>query len=560
MSLAKQAPFTHKAIEYADGCDSGAIVACDMTKKAARRFLEDLDRADFQYHLNVAEAEKVCQFIEQLPHIKGEWAKRGETITLEPWQCFGLVNIFGWRDDENLRRFKSAYEEVARKNAKSTKAAGVGLHMLLNDGEEGAEVYSAATTRDQAKITFDTARQMAMRSEFLPCEVRAHQLFDIDTASLFKALHAQGETLDGYNISCAINDEVHAWTKRSVYDVLETATGSRAQPLMYNITTAGDNTNGVCWDLRTYLIQILNGAVEDDRFFGVIYTLDKDDDWMNRNVWPKANPNLDVSVYPMDLESQAKKASEIVSAQNAFLTKRMNVWTNSAIAWMNMRQWQDCIDPTLKLEDFEGEDCWAGLDLASKIDINSNAQVFSRQISGQQHLYVFMRHWLPQTAIDEEPTGMYDGWQRSGHIRATSGNIIDVDQIEHDLMSEVVAPYRLCELAVDPMHNSTQISVHMAQQGVQTVDVRPTVVNFSEAMKWLEAFVKDGRLHTNCPVLTWMISNVEVKVDYKDNIYPRKAGNQPNRKIDGVIALLMAINRCMAGESTYFPGEGVVVI
>jgi phage terminase large subunit-like protein len=260
----------------------------------------------------------------------------------------------------------------------------------------------------------------------------------------------------------------------------------------------------------------------------------------------------------MDVENLARKAAEVVSQQNAFLTKRMNVWVSAAEAWMNMRQWQACVDHEMQLEDFAGEDCWGGLDLASKIDITSNAQVFSRMIDGQQHLYAFMRHWLPQVTVDEEPTGLYDGWARSGHIRTTPGNIIDVDQIENDLMEEVIAAFNLRELAVDPMHNSTQVSVHMAQQGVQTVDVRPTVLNFSEAMKWLEAFVRDGRLHVNCPVLTWMIANVEVKMDYKDNIYPCKSA--PSRKIDGVIALLMAINRCMAGEATYFPGEGVVII
>ncbi len=558
MTWRDESPHVAAAIDYAQDVVDGRVLACVYTIAAGRRFLDDLDREHFPYWFDPIAAQQACEFVEALPHVKGEWAKRGELLRLEPWQSFGLAQIFGWKDEDNLRRFRTAYEEVARKNAKSTKAAAVGLNMLVADGEAGAEVYSAATTRNQAKIVFDVSRQMAMRSHDLPLEVRAHNIFHLETASHFQALHAQGETLDGYNIHCGINDELHAWKNRNVYEVIETATGSRTQPLIYNITTAGSDTSGICWDLRSYLIRILEGQIEDDRFFGIIYTLDKDDDWTNREVWVKANPNLDISVYRMDLESQAKKASEVVTAQNAFLTKRMNVWTSSAVAWMNMRRWNACFDPSLKLDDFDGEECWGGLDLASKVDINSNAQLFSRTINGEQHLFAFMRHWLPETAVDEEPTGLYDGWVRSGHIRTTPGNIIDTDQIEHDLMSEVVAPFRLRELAIDPMHNSTQVAVHMAQQGVQTVDVRPTVLNFSEAMKWLEAFVKDQRFHFNCPVLTWMIANVEVKVDYKDNIYPRKSA--PNRKIDGVIALLMSINRCMAGEATYFPGEGVVIL
>lgn len=553
-------PHVDFAVQYAQDCISGAETAGQLTIRACERFLRDLTRADWEWHFEAWRAERVCEFVESLPHIKGEWAKRREKLKLEPWQCFILCNIFGFVDAEGFRRFRTAYIEVARKNAKSTLAAAVALFMLKEDFEVGAEVYSAATTRDQAKIVFNVARAMAKRTPEVQLRVLAHKIHDTESDSVCQALHAQGETLDGYNIHCAINDELHAWTKRSVYDVIETATGSRRQPLMFNITTAGDNTNGICWDQRNYVTRILDGKAEDESYFGLIYTLDKDDDWTDRDVWKKANPNLGVSVYPMDLESQARKAAEVVSAQNAFLTKRMNVWMNSAIAWMNMRQWNACIDPTLNLEHFTGEPCWTGLDLASKIDINSAAQVFSRQVDGKQHLYAFMRHWLPEAAVIDEPTGQYDGWARSGHIRTTPGNIIDTDQIEHDLMEEVIGPFDLQELAVDPMHNSTQVSVHMAQEGIQTVDVRPTVLNFSEAMKWLEAFVKDGRFHTNCPVLTWMIGNVEVKVDYKDNIYPRKAGDQPNRKIDGVIALLMAINRCMAGEQKYFPGEGVVVL
>jgi len=516
-------------------------------------------------------AQRPCRFIEELPHIKGEWAKRRELLVLEPWQCFIVCNTFGWRYSERVidesgsilvregtRRFRTVYVEVARKNAKSTLASAIGLYMLVEDGEEGAEVYSAATTRNQAKIVFNVARQMAARTPSMPVEVRAHNINAMDTASLFEALHAQGETLDGYNIHCAINDELHAWKNRAVYDVIETATGARLQPLIFNITTAGSDTSGVCYEMRTYLTRILEGKKQDDSFFGIIYTLDKDDDWTDRAVWPKANPNWNVSVYPMDVENLCRKAQDVVSQQNAFLTKRMNVWTNAAVAWMNMVQWQACHDTDMALDDFAGEDCVVGVDLASKIDVNSMAQLFSRDVGGEQHLYVFMRHWLPEAAIEEDPNGMYDGWVRSEHMRTTPGNVIDVDRIESDTMEEVAGPFNLRELAVDPMHNSTQFGVHMAQQGIVTIDVRPTVLNFSEAMKWLEAFVKDGRLHHNCPVLTWMIGNVEVKADYKDNIYPRKGAAQ--RKIDGVIALLMAINRTMAGESSYFPGEGVVIV
>ena len=343
--------------------------------------------------------------------------------------------------------------------------------------------------------------------------------------------------------------------------MIETATGARQQPMIFNITTAGHNTAGICYQLRIYLVRILEGHHEDNSFFGVIYTLDKDDDWTDRAVWPKANPNWDVSVYPMDMESMCRKAQEMTSQQNGFLMKRLNIWVGAAEAWMNMRRWHDLLDTGMRLEDFEGEDCYSGIDLASKIDINSQAQLFQREIDGVTHYFAFMRHWLPEAAIEDDPNGLYDGWQRSGHIRTTPGNMIDTDQIEADTLDEVATRFYLKQLGVDPGHNSTQYGVHMAQEGIEVVDVRPNVITFSEAMKWLEAWVKEGVFHYNCPVLTWMVGNVEIKRDQKDNIYPRKSA--PNRKIDGVVALLIAIHLLKLAEdedSSIYDDRGVVTV
>ncbi len=561
MSLEDNAPHVAKAIAYAEGVVVGDVVTAKVTKQSCQRFLDDLER-DWQYVLDCGAAEHFCEFMESLPHIKGEWAKRRELLVLEPWQCFIFVNVFGWLDAETaLRRFRTVYIEVARKNTKSTMASGVGLYMLSEDGEAGAEVYSAATTRNQAKIVFNVARQMAQRTHELPLEVRAHNINYLEEASHFEALHSQGETLDGYNIHCALNDELHAWKDGGYYDVIETATGARQQPLIFNITTAGHNTNGVCYKLRTYVTRILTKLVEDETFFGLIYTIDKDDDWTDRRVWLKANPNYGVSVYPLDMEALARKAADMASQQNGFLMKRLNVWVGAAEAWMNMRKWHSCLDSSMNIEDFKGEDCYAGIDLASKIDVNSMAQFHWREEAGVMHYYAFMRHWLPEQAVEDDPNGQYDGWVRSEHMRTTPGNIIDVDRIEQDTLEEIVGPHHIAQLGVDPGHNSTQYGVHMAEEGIEVVDVRPTVLNFSEAMKWLEAWVKEGVFHHNDPVLTWMIGNVEIKRDQKDNIYPRKGA--VNRKIDGVIALLIAIHLyklAQDSDSSIYDERGVYVV
>ena len=569
-SWKRKHPYLAAAYDYCIGVERGKIPACKLVKQACVRQLDDLDRENWHFVMEPAAAESICETIESLRHVKGAWASRREKIRLEPWQCFSLTTPFGWKlredihdDDGTLvaaagtRRFRTVYEEVPRKNAKSTKAAGVGLHMLTRDNEHGAEVYSAATTRDQARIVFAVAQQMARKSD-LGTEVRAHSINRLETASFFRALHAQGNTLDGLNVHCAINDEVHAWEKRSVYEVIETALGAREQPMIYNITTAGTNLEGICMDLRTYLVGILDGKIEDDSFFGVIYTIDNEDaeSWDQSSVWRKANPNWGVSVFPMDMRALANKARELPSELNGFMTKRLNVWRNAATAWMDMLRWEASQDTAMRFADFEGSTCWMGIDLASKIDVNSLAVLFKKTIDGEDHIFCFMRHWLPEAAVNNAANLMYDGWVRAGHIRATPGNIVDIDEIERETL-ELSTRVRLVELGVDPGHNSTQYSVHMMQEGLEVVDVRPTVLNFSEPMKWLEAFVKDGRWHSNCPVLTWMVSNVIAKPDFKDNIYPRK--QNAARKIDGVIAVLIALNRMFSGDGeSVYESRGVI--
>jgi phage terminase large subunit-like protein len=556
-------PHFAAANDYMQGVVSKQIPACLFVRQACERQLTDLETDGLPFTFDLGRAEAICSFLEQLPHIKGVWAKRGELIHLEDWQCFKLTTPFGWVYTEDIhndegdlvaregtRRFRTVYLEEPRKQAKSTIAAGVGLYMMSEDGEPGAEVYTAATTRQQARICFDVARRMAIRSSTLGIGVRAHSLFHDESGSLFQPLHAQGETLDGLNVAAALNDELHAWKKRSVYDVIETATGAREQPLMFNITTAGDNLEGICFDLRAYLVRVLSGAVRDDAFFGVIWTIDEDDrdHWMEPEVWRKANPNYGVSVYPMDMQALAKKAIELPSQQNAFLTKRLNVWVNASVAWMDMMRWQQGFDPHMKIEDFAGEECWLGVDLSSKIDVTSMAIVFRRVIDGKPHYYVFMRHWLPEAAVSKDRYGQYDGWVRMGAMRTTPGNVIDVDQIERETLA-IERTHRISELAVDPGHNSTQYGVHMAQSGITTIDIRPTTANFSEPMKWVEAWVTDGVLHHNCPVLTWMISNVVARTNDVDNMFPKK--ETATRKIDGAIALLMAVNRVKAAESDF---------
>ena len=543
------------ARDYAERVVSGDIPACKLVRAACQRQLDDLAREDFEYFYFPELAERVCKFVELMPHIKGEWA--GKPISLEPWQIFILSVVFGWVDSDGNRRFKTSYIEVPRKNAKSTISSGVALYCLAADAEGGAEVYSAATNRDQARIVWQDAKRMVEKSRGLQrrfgVATSAHSIFVENTASVFKALSRdQGGNLDGLNVHCAIIDELHAHKTREVFDVIETATGSRSQPLLWLITTAGFNRSGICYEQRSYVCKVLNGAEKDEEYFGIIYTLDDEDDWALPESWQKANPNWGVSVKKDDIERKARKAMSMASAQNNFLTKHLNVWVNADTAWMDMRAWDKCADHDMDIADFEGQPCFGGLDLASKIDIASRVLMFER--NGVMH--VFDRHYLPEDTIESAANSQYQGWELEGFITSTPGNVIDYDEIERDILDDS-SRFQIEELGYDPFQ-ATQMSSHLLAEGVPMVEVRPTVLNFSEPMKELERLVISGKLkHTGSPVLTWMISNVVCHLDKKDNIYPNK--EFPQNKIDGVIALIMAISRWMTAENESINPEIIVL-
>jgi len=273
----------------------------------------------------------------------------------------------------------------------------------------------------------------------------AHAISQVRTASRFQALSAEGNSLDGLNMHCAIVDELHAHRTRKVFDVLETAAGARPQPLLWLITTAGSDRSGICCEQRTYLTKILDGAVKDDTYFGVIYTIDDGDDWSNPAVWAKANPNYGVSVFPEDIARLCVKALKMPSAQNNFLTKRLSVWVNADSAFFSMTELAQCINRRLKAQDFLGESCWIGIDPASRRDIAPRMMLFRRG----KHFYAFGRYFLPESEIEESKNSQYSGWEKEGWITATPGNITDFGYIEEDL-SELASRYQVVEVATTP--------------------------------------------------------------------------------------------------------------
>lgn len=536
-----------KAHKYASDVVSGQILACKYVKQACQRQLDDLERwegPDAPYRFDEAAAEFVCAFIECLPHIKGEWARQKRTIELEPWQCFILATVFGWQRPDGTRRFRTAYTEVARKNAKSTLSSGVGLYMLAADGEPGAEVYSGATTRDQARIVWDDARRMADRTtEFrqLGVKTHAHAITTSDGGS-FKALSAEAKNLDGLNIHCAIIDELHAHRTREVWEVLETGTGARSQPLLWAITTAGSDRSGICYEQRGYALKILDRAVEDETYFGIVYTLDDGDDWADERNWGKANPNLGISAKLDDLQRKAKKALQQTAAQPGFLTKHLDQWVNADQAWMDMRKWDACGDSTLSIDDFRGEPCWLGVDLASKTDIAALAVLFERD--GKRHLFRYC--WAPEETVEGSVNSQYPGWALERRLLTTEGATTDFDEIGNQIR-EISREFDIRSAAFDPWQ-ALKLMQELQADGIPVVEYRNTIGNLSEPMKQLEADVLDGKVvHEGCPMAAWMVSNVVSHRDQKDNIMPRK--ERDVNKIDWPVSAIYAYGVFLRDEA-----------
>ena len=548
------------ANQYARDIVKGKIIACKYVIDACQRHLDDLEQEknkSFEYKFNKDLAEKVCKFIQLLPHTKGEWAFKRMPITLEPWQLFIFCCVFGWvHKKTNLRRFREVYTEIPRKNGKSAISAGTGLYCFSADNEFGAEVYSGATTEKQAWEVFRPARLMCKRTPLL-CEafgitVNASNLSRIADGARFEPLI--GNPGDGASPSCAIVDEYHEHDTDSLYTTMLTGMGARKQPLMWAITTAGYNIEGPCYDKRREVIDMLNATVPNDELFGIIYTIDEGDDWTDPSALEKANPNIGISVYRDFLLSQQQRAINNARLANTFKTKHLNVWVSAKSAFFNMISWANCEDKSLSLEQFEGQSVIRGYDLARKLDMNSGVRLFHRIIDGKRHYYcISPQFWVPYDTVygadveDRKTAERFQKWINTGHLDVTDGAEIDYREILHDAI-ESNKDNPVTVSAIDP-HGATNLSHHLADEGLNPVTIIQNFTNLSDPMKELEAAIQSGRFHHDGnPILTWCISNVVGKnaPGNDDVVRPIKERNE--NKIDGAVALIMAIGRIILSE------------
>lgn len=534
--------FAALAARYTAEVLAGTVVAGQWARLACARQKRDLDREwqdpAWPYVYDRAAVQAVCTFIERLPHVEGTWAT--PTLTLEPPQIFLLACLFGWRQkaDVRRRRFTTVYWEMGRKGAKSTLMAAIALYHLLEEGEVGAQVICGATTGDQARIVFTIAAKMIKKAAWLRARglaAFAHGITSPDGS--MKPINAKASTQDGLNPSCIILDESHAQAFE-LHDVLKSAQGARTNPLLLCPTTAGYDTQSVGYALRTTLTKILEGVFEADHVWGVIYSLDAGDDWRDEQTWRKANPMLGVAPFLEQMRRHCLDAQQTPGLEAEFRVKCCSEWQNAASTWLSMTAWDACADPTLRLDDFLGQPCWIGADLAQRDDLAAVALLFERD----GRLVAFVRNYLPIDVVTDRARAVpdYRLWMARGELVPIDGEIIDYNRIEADIRGWC-QQFQVRDICFDE-YGSLQISVALYNSGLpaRTEPKRPRTCT-APALE-LQTRVTHGLFrHDGNTCLRWQASNVVVTRGTDDSLVPQKEAKMSPNKIDGIDALVSAI-------------------
>ncbi len=514
------------------------------------------------YWFDLAAGERVIDFVENFcKHFKGEWA--GSSMKLEPWQKVIILEAFSWKRPDGYRLHRTLWLELARKNGKSQLAAALGVYLLIADGEPGAEIYSSATKRDQARIVFDCATHIINQSKELQqyVNIQRSNLSVLRTTSKFEPLSSESSTLDGLSPHCNIVDELHSHRDRKVWDTLVTAQGSRRQPMNILITTAGIyDQEQIGWQLHDHAIGILSNTIEDDSWFVWISAADEGDDPYNEQTWEKANPNMNVSIYPSFIKQRAGEALSEPSSMNAFQRLHLNQWTQQVQRWLSMDDWDKC-DGSVDLDALIGRECFAGLDLSSTQDLTALALLFPPL---EDELYrLWVRCYIPRDSMVKRETKEripYSLWEKSGWITPTEGNVIDYDYILQDIAT-LADKFDIQEVAYDPW-SATQTAIKIRDDiGLNAVPVRQGFISLSEPSKEFERLVVSGKLaHGSNSCLAWQANNVSVKLDPSGNIKPDK-GMAKRHKIDGIIASILAVGRAsLKPEGSVYEDEGIMVL
>lgn len=495
-----------------------------------------------EFYFDQEAADRAVQFFpECLVHVKGE--KAGQPFHLHPSHAKIVSDLFGWKRANGTRKYRKAYIEIPRKNAKSTLAAGIAIYLLLCDHEKGGEVYSAASTRDQASLVFNMAASMLRHSKTLSKHVSIRdsvkRILHKKSDSFYRAISADAEGAHGFNANGIIFDEVHTQSSRDLWEVLDTSTGARSQPLTFAITTAGHDKTSICWELHQYAKAIISGEILDDGFYAVIYGADYDDDWQSESTWFKANPLLGEAVSLDYIREQCKRAQEQPAFQNSFRRLHLNQWTEQESRLIPMQQWDKC-QRNADIKDFDGMVCFAGLDLSSTRDVTAFVLLFPRA----DGVSVFPYFWIPEENISKraaQDQRVIRAFADAGFVEVTEGNEVDVMRVAERIV-EISAPFDLRRIGFDPW-NAAGPTQRMKELGLPDevlVKMPQGTATYNEPIKQLLSMLGSERFnHDGNKVLRWMASNAAGLEDSNGNLkfHKGKSGD----KIDGMTALGMAL-------------------
>ena len=502
-------------------------------------------------------ADYAVNFIECLCHSKGTWA--GKPFKLLDWQEQIIRDLFGIIKPNGYRQFNTAYVEIPKKNGKSELAAAIALLLCCGDGEQRAEIYGCAADRGQATIVFDVAADMVRMCPALNkrCKILASQkrILYLPTNSFYQVLSAEAYSKHGFNIHGVVFDELHTQPNRKLFDVMTKGSGdARMQPLYFLITTAGTDTNSICYETHQKAVDIIEGRKKDSTFYPVIYGAGNDEDWTDPKVWKKANPSLGETIGMDKVKAACESARQNPGEENSFRQLRLNQWVKQAVRWMPMEKWDACAFP-VDPEDLEGRVCYGGLDLSSTTDLTSFCLVFPPDEEDDRY-YVLPYFWLPEETLplrvnrDHVP---YDVWERQGYIQTTEGNVVHYGFIEK-FIEHLGELYNIREIAFDRW-GAVQMVQNLEGMGFTVVPMGQGFASMSPPTKELMKLTLEKRIaHGGHPVLRWNMDNIFIRTDPAGNIKADKA--KSTEKIDGAIACIMALDRAIrcgndTSESVY---------
>lgn len=501
-------------------------------------------------HYDKKKADRAVKFIEMLPHTKGEW--EGRPFWLLPWQEQIIRDLFGIVKADGFRQFRTAYIEIPKKQGKSELAAAIALYLLYADHEPSAEVFSAAADRQQASIVFDVAKRMVemtpglqKRSKVMSATKR---IVNYSNAGYYQVVSADVGGKHGYSISGLVFDEIHNQPNRKLWDVLTKGSGdARRQALHVAITTAGTDRNSICFELHTKALDILSDRKVDPTFYPVVYSLPMDADWQDEKNWYKVNPSLGYTVPIERMREAYLQSQDNPAEENVFRTLRLCQWVGSTVQWIPDHIY-DLGNQPIDKHALRRRDCYAGLDLSSSGDITALVLMFPPRTDDEKYI-MLPYFWVPEETIPkrvQQTSVPYDNWVAQGYVKATPGNVIDYAYIQNTI-GELSYKYHIREIAFDRW-GSNMLVERLSEMGLTVVPFGQGYKDMSPASRaFYEEFMKGNIIHGGNPVMKWMCGNVVIEQDPAGNIKPTKAKSKD--KIDGVVAAIMALDRCIRHEN-----------